>query len=267
MDQKIKKQLNNLEEKEQKLIQKSRRAQEKKEAPAKRGQWGKKLRGKIPDKLAGTLNAAFCKGFSLIFEKGASWIEKTYDKKKITGIHEMQDRLYREESSRRRLRQLDQQAKKTKWINTAVAAAEGGGLGLFGIGLPDIPLFLALLLKGIYETALSYGFAYDSDQERIYILNLIAAALTEEDKDRANLRADEIEAAIDAGKAFPWKLDEEIRRTSNILATNLMMVKFLQSVLIVGAVAGIANVGIYRKAAGYAALKYKKRYLKTLQRN
>ena len=34
----------------------------------------------VPEKLSGTLNAAFFKGFEMIFEKGTGVIEKTYNK-------------------------------------------------------------------------------------------------------------------------------------------------------------------------------------------
>ena len=36
----------------------------------------------VPDKLSGTLNAAFLKAFEIIFEKGTGVIEKTYNKGK-----------------------------------------------------------------------------------------------------------------------------------------------------------------------------------------
>ena len=42
----------------------------------------KKLDRFIPEKLSGTLNAAFFKGFQVIFEKGTGIIEKTYNKDK-----------------------------------------------------------------------------------------------------------------------------------------------------------------------------------------
>lgn len=38
-----------------------------------------------------------------------------------------------------------------------ISGVEGVGLGLLGIGLPDIPLFTAVILKSVYEIALSYG--------------------------------------------------------------------------------------------------------------
>ena len=41
------------------------------------------LQDKIPDRLQGTLEAAFAKAFSLIFEKGTGIIEKTYHKEEL----------------------------------------------------------------------------------------------------------------------------------------------------------------------------------------
>jgi len=45
-------------------------------------------------------------------------------------------------------------------VNTSITVLEGGGLGLLGIGLPDIPLFIAVIMRTIYEVALSYGYDY-----------------------------------------------------------------------------------------------------------
>lgn len=53
----------------------------------------------------------------------------------------------------------------------------GLGLGVLGIGLPDIALFTGLMLKSVYETALSFGFEYDSEEEKKFILRLIAGAM------------------------------------------------------------------------------------------
>ena len=47
-------------------------------------------------------------------------------------------------------------------------------MGFFGLGLPDIPLFLGVLLKSIYEVALSYGYTYDTQEEQIFILKPVS---------------------------------------------------------------------------------------------
>lgn len=58
------------------------------------------------------------------------------------------------------------------------AGVQGVGLGLLGIGLPDIPLFTLTLLKTIRETAVSFGFAGTETDEQVWILRLIEASLS-----------------------------------------------------------------------------------------
>lgn len=45
--------------------------------------------------------------------------------------------------------------------------------------LPDIVIRVGVLLRGVYETALKYGFDYDSPEEKLFILKMIEA-LSEE---------------------------------------------------------------------------------------
>lgn len=56
-------------------------------------------------------------------------------------------------------------------------AVEGIGLGALGIGLPDIVIWVSVLLRGVYETALKYGFDYDSPEEKLFILKMIETAM------------------------------------------------------------------------------------------
>ena len=42
--------------------------------------------------------------------------------------------------------------------------------------MPDIPIFTGVLLKSIYEIALSYGFSYETEEEQCFILKLIETA-------------------------------------------------------------------------------------------
>ena len=43
----------------------------------------RKLDAVVPEKLQETLNAAFAKAFTLVFEKGTGVIEKTYNREKM----------------------------------------------------------------------------------------------------------------------------------------------------------------------------------------
>ena len=58
-------------------------------------------------------------------------------------------------------------------VNLVVSGAAGVGMGLLGVGIQDIPVFTGMVLKSIYEIALSYGYEYESESERRFILMLI----------------------------------------------------------------------------------------------
>ncbi len=47
-----------------------------------------------------------------------------------------------------------------------------------GIGLPDIPVFVGVLLKSVYEVALNFGYSYDTPEEKYFILKMIETALS-----------------------------------------------------------------------------------------
>ena len=80
--------------------------------------------------------------------------------------------------SRRALRAFGRDAAVSKGFNMAVSAVEGVGMGILGMGIPDIPLFLGVLFRVFYEIALSYGFSDDTDEEQIFILKLIQTAVS-----------------------------------------------------------------------------------------
>ena len=49
---------------------------------------------------------------------------------------------------------------------------------LLGIGLPDIPVFVGVLLKSVYEVALNFGYSYDTPEEKYFILKMVETALS-----------------------------------------------------------------------------------------
>ena len=157
---------------------------------------------------------------------------------------------------------MDSQGKKSKIINSTISTIEGAGLGVLGIGLPDIPLFIAMILKTIYEIALSYGFDYESEEEKIYILNLINVALTNsEEKVIFNEKLNEIEYKIDSNIGINKDINLEIKSTSQVLSESLLMAKFIQGLPIVGVLGSITNYQVINKVSKYARIRYKKRYL------
>lgn len=115
-----------------------------------------------------------------------------------------------------------------------------------------------MLLRGIYEAALCYGFACDTETEKIYMLNLIAEAM------EGTNSADEIARLIEGGLPLPRDLDAEISRAAKALSGRLLTAKFIQGLPIVGVVGGAANAVFYRAVISHATLQYKKRYLRGL---
>lgn len=218
------------------------------------------LEKRIPRKLEEKINLLFEKAFYMVFEKGTSVIEKTYSKEKIQIEHIVSDFMMDGSPSRSIIRKMDKPAKKSRKWGKRIALLEGLGLGFLGIGLPDIPLFTGVLLKGIYEIAWSYGFNYDLYEERIYILKLIQAALST-DTQRLIL-SDELDRygrTIDNQK-WHGSIDTEIKITAKALSQELLVAKFIQGLPLVGVAGAIFNHNTYKKVSDYALVKYRKRF-------
>ncbi|WP_195263494.1 EcsC family protein [Clostridium sp. 1001275B_160808_H3] len=254
----INRELNKLNKKENKLLNK----RENKFIKNKVASISDKIEEKIPQKLKDTLESAFYNGFKLVLEKGSKYIEKLYNKDKIQLEHDVNNYSLDKKVTRKSIKIMDSQGKKSKIINSTISTIEGAGLGVVGIGLPDIPLFIAMILKTVYEIALSYGFNYESEEEKIYILNLINVALTNsKEKVLYNEKLNEVEYKIDSNIVINRDLNLEIRSTSQVLSESLLMAKFIQGLPIVGVLGSITNYQVINKVSKYARIRYKKRYL------
>ncbi len=254
----INRELNKLNKKENKLLNK----RENKFIKNKVAPISDKIEEKIPQKLKDTIESAFYNGFKLVLEKGSKYIEKLYNKDKIQLEHDVNNYSLDKKVTRKSIKIMDSQGKKSKIINSTISTIEGAGLGVLGIGLPDIPLFIAMILKTVYEIALSYGFNYESEEEKIYILNLINVALTNsKEKVLYNEKLNEVEYKIDSNIVINRDLNLEIRSTSQVLSESLLMAKFIQGLPIVGVLGSITNYQVINKVSKYARIRYKKRYL------
>ena len=221
-----------------------------------------KIQDKIPAKLQSTLDAAFYVGFHLVFEKGSSLIEKTYNKEKIEVDYDLNNYAIEKYMNKKHLKTLDKSSKHTKIINESIAAIEGGVLGLLGIGLPDIPLFLGVIVKTINEIALSYGFQYASDEEKAYLLYLICTAMSKEDQRKGyDQKIERLGQNIDAHTQINIDLEAVMKETSDLLSNTLLTAKFIQGLPLVGVIGGVVNPFMINKIGKYARIKYKKRYL------
>ncbi len=254
----IKKHLTKLNKKEEKMLNNKKGLIDEKLEPLVN-----KVESFVPEGLKDTLDKAFYSAFKLVFEKGTKVIEKSYNKKRIQSNHNFHDFSFRKIKNRRTLKKIDKPSQRSNFINTSISTIEGAGLGFLGMGLPDIPLFTAMILKTIYEISLSYGYLYELDDERLYILNIINAALTtDETQKKYNSRVDAISHNIDNNLSMDYDMDKEIIRTSKILSDSMLTSKFVQGIPVVGAVGSIANYKIINKISKYASIKYKKRYLR-----
>lgn len=221
-----------------------------------------KIQSKIPAKLQSTLDAAFYMGFHMVFEKGSSLIEKTYNKEKITVDYDLNNYAIDKYMNKKYLKTMDKSSKHSKTINESISAIEGGVLGLLGIGLPDIPLFLGVVVKTINEIALSYGFQYTSTEEKAYLLYLICATMSKEDQRQAfDQKIERLGQAIDAHTPTNIDLEAVMKETSDILSNTLLTAKFIQGLPLVGIIGGVINPLMINKIGKYARIKYKKRYL------
>ena len=117
-----------------------------------------------------------------------------------------------------------------------------------------------MLFKSIYEIALNYGYSYDNDRERNFILLIIQGAVSY-GKNLTQIN-NEIDNFIKTGRfAEDVDLQKQIRKTSALLSKELLYMKFLQGTPIVGAIGGVYDVIYMKNITDYANIKYKRRFL------
>ncbi len=219
------------------------------------------LEKKIPEKVYTGLESAFCTGFSLVFQQGRKIIELTYKKEEMQRQHALRDWKVKTAGSRSHLKEMASSAGRSDAVNLAATTAEGIALGALGIGLPDIVLFLTTLLKGIYETAIHYGFEYESRQEQYLILKMMSASLQSGQnwvwENKAVDKFLETEEPEITEEAFR----QQLQKTASAFAVDMLLLKFIQGMPVVGFLGGAANPVYYNKVMKYVQIKYKKRYL------
>ena len=235
--------------------------------------WVKFVEKKVPATLQKTLETAFTKAFVTVFEKGSGLIEKTYRKQRHERLFREHERdIHKEGFNGKALRRFERQAKRTAAKNLTITTVEGIGFGIVGLGIPDIPIFVSVMLKSIYEIALSYGFSYSTDKEKLFILKLIDAALKsgetlrKKDKDMNKLIRryfEEEETAEEETDPFVVELQikRQIDSSAEALSHELLYGKFLQGSTFIGVIGGTADFTCLKRITDYATLKYKRRFL------
>jgi len=219
------------------------------------------LTDKAPEKLRHALDAAFEKTFLLIFQKGTGLIEKTYSRMALEQAYKINFYVDELRDDRKSLRAFSKGADRTGAVHLLLSGVGGVGMGLFGIGLPDVPLFTGMVLKCVYEIALQYGFEYDSESERYFILLVIEGAVSLGD------RLMETDRKIEAYSLAPrlpegCSLAGQASETSGALSEAVLNLKFLQGIPIVGVVGGAGDAVYMKRISEYANIKYRKRFLR-----
>ena len=221
-----------------------------------------KVEARIPPKLIGSMDEAFYLAFQMLFDKGTVLLRLTFSEKRLRAERFIREYYLKEDPNDERILAFYKSARAGGIVNTVLATAEGLVMGLFGMGLPDIPILMSLMLRTVYTTALRYGYRFDNPRERYFILLVLSAALAKGSERREySERADQVGRALDTGEPLRFDLDEQMRETAKALARSMLVVKFIQTTSIIGVVGGIQNFSASRKVAVMANLKYQKRFL------
>ncbi len=207
-----------------------------------------KIQKYVPEGLADALKAAFTKSFEIVFRDGTGIIKKTYNRTKPSNC----------EISRLRSR-----AKSILAKDIVITTAEGTGLGLAGIGLPDIPVYTSVILRNIYQLAECYGFECESKTEQVFILKLIEASMATGEK--AEILNDEVNTLIERidkdNYTYYGLITQQVNAAAEAVSKEVLYMKFVQTLPVVGAAGGISNMLCLGKIGRYAEIKYRKRYI------
>ena len=218
------------------------------------------LSDKVPAGLQNTLDTAFAKAFHFVFEKGTDVIERTYKKDEIEKNYRINDYIVSQKENRRNLKAFGKKANGAGAANLMISGASGIGMGILGIGIPDIAVFTSLMLRSVYEICLNYGYDYKTEEEKKFILLLIQGAVCH---DTNLLRINERINYYIENETFykEVSLEESVKETAKYLSKELLYMKFLQGIPLVGAVGGAYDVIYMKQINRFAELKYRRRFL------
>ena len=119
----------------------------------------------------------------------------------------------------------------------------------------------------MYEIALSYGYSYETEEEKVFILKLIQIAMLDgPDYLQANAEFNElIDQIVEDGDSLEgYRVDKvaQMKATAESLSTEMLYTKFLQGQMIVGIAGGIFDPIYINRISDYAVLKYRRRFLR-----
>ncbi|MBB5516772.1 hypothetical protein FHS89_002814 [Rubricella aquisinus] len=148
-------------------------------------------------------------------------------------------------------------------------AASGAGAGWFGgAGMAvDIPATMTLAARNVRATGMAYGFAANTDDERMFRLTVLELATTSATEARAGAisRINQMARGIGgtvAKEGLDWVVDKAVERIARQLGTDLAQRKAAQIIPIAGAVLGAGiNASFQTDVSRAARYAYRQRWL------
>ena len=228
---------------------------------AKKKELTPELSVKVPEKLRATLNAAFYKAFEIIYKNGTPLIDKTYNKKNAEQQYQINRFASEVRQNKKSLRAFSRQSNKANSINMFISGVEGIGLGLVGCGIPDIPLFTSVILRNLYEISTNYGYDYIKPEEQFYQLLIIQGAMS---------YGNSLQQCFDTLDSYTQAvvipteeiIKDQIKTTASSLADEMLFLKFIQGIPLVGVIGGISDTVFLHRIQHFAKLNYQYRLLK-----
>lgn len=223
------------------------------------------LENKVPGGLQKTLDDTFAKAFQIVFDKGTDIIEKSYKKEDIEKDYQINAYAANVKENRKNLKAFSKKASGAGRTNLLISGVSGIGMGVLGIGIPDIVVFTSLMLRSVYEISLHYGFQYEDDEEKKFILLLIRGAVCH-DTNLMKINNELNEFIVNGRFSENVDIDSCIKKTAGALSKELLYMKFLQGIPVVGVVGGAYDVLYMKQINKYAELKYRRRFLEGKKR-
>ena len=222
------------------------------------------LKDKIPEKIREKLEFAFCKSFNAVFEYGDTVIDKTINFNAHRRRFNQKESDFLADGSYSALSSMERSGLLSDGVNLLLTTVEGVGLGLLGVGIPDIVLFVAMLLRGVQEAALQYGRDPNSEQDKMLMLYMLEAAMCSgEDWVEKDRFIEQMFLYPHLIPDDPDIADEQLQKAAAAFATDLLVLKFVQGLPIVGFVGGLSNPVYYHKVIRYVRLKYERAYIRS----
>lgn len=169
--------------------------------------------------------------------------------------------------------ELEDVDKIVGWLDAkykGFALVEGAGTGALGLpGIPaDLVALITLNLRAIGEYATYYGFNINSQQERLFAMNVLGLASSPSDSSKGLAMAQLVRISSDVAKKRTWKELEQqafvkvIQQIAKALGVRLTKAKLAQIVPVTGAfVGGGFNAYFTSKVCDAAYYLYRERFL------